>query len=125
MKRSRIKRKPPRSGSVPNDVRETVLARSKYRCEGAIAGVCTGVAEELHHRQPRGASRNPHTVSNCVYLCSACHRHVTDVSPREGFDRGLRVSRHTVRPPGEFPMLLCGRRWVLLDDAGGWVYVEI
>ena len=123
LKRSAIKKKPRRGGNMPPQVYEAVMRRSGYRCEAVIAGVCTGAAEEWHHRQPR--DRYNDVPSNGVAICSACHRHITDVSPREGFDRGLRVSRHTVRPPGEFPMLLCGRRWVLLDDAGGWVYVEI
>jgi hypothetical protein len=80
------------------------------------------VAQEWHHRQPR--DRYNDVPSNGVAICAACHRLVTDVSPAVGFDRGLRVSRHATRPAREFPMLLSGRRWVLLDDEGGYSLVN-
>lgn len=117
LKRTPMRAKPRRGGAMPAAVYEAVMRRSGYRCEAAIAGVCTGAAAEWHHRQPR--DRYNDVPSNGVAICSACHRHITDVSPAVGFERGLRVSRHATRPAREFPMLLAGRRWVLLDDAGG------
>lgn len=116
MARTRIKPKSRRGGSMPAEVYRAVMGRSGGRCEGALPGVCTGAAEEWHHRQPRARSND--TVANGAALCSACHRHITDVSPSVGFDRGLRVSRHLEGEPGGVPMLLRGREWVLLSDDG-------
>lgn len=117
LKRTAMKRKARRGGSMPPDVYELVMRRSGGRCEAALPSVCTGDAQEWHHRQPR--DRYNDIPSNGVSICKACHTYITDVSPAVGFDRGLRVSRHTMLPPSDFPMMLRGT-WVHLDDAGGW-----
>lgn len=117
LRQSPPKPKRRRGGSMPADVYETVMARAQWRCEGALPGICTGEAQEWHHRQPR--ARNNDIVVNGAALCMACHRHITDVNPSVGFERGLRVSRHRTGSPGEVPMLQFGRRWVILLPDGG------
>lgn len=118
MRRSRIKAKPRRGGAMPEEVYRLVMQRSGYRCEANLRGVCAGDAAEWHHRQPR--DRYNDVPSNGLALCAPCHRFVTDVSPSTGFELGLRISRHTMRPAREFPVFLRGREWVLLDDDGSY-----
>lgn len=117
MRQSPIKPKRRRGGAMPEDVYlKVMVVRAAGRCEAALPGICTGGAEEWHHRQPR--DRYNDCVENGAALCSACHRHITDVSPADGFERGLRVSRHLSGSPGEVPMYQFGRRWVLLNPDG-------
>lgn len=120
LKRTRMKRKPPRNGRVPDDVRATVMLRNGGRCEIGFPTVCTGRAEEFHHRQSRGASRNPHTVQNGCAACHACHHYLTFVSPRAGRDCGAVVSRHYTGDPGLVPMRVPGRGLVFLTPGGGY-----
>jgi len=117
MKRSAMKPKPRRGGRMPEEVYHAVmLQRAGGRCEGALPGICTGNAEEWHHRQPR--DRYNDSVQNGAALCGACHDYITDTDPALGFERGLRVSRHLRGDPGEVPMLQFGRRWVILRPDG-------
>lgn len=121
MKRSPMKRKPPRNGRVPNEVYRKVMWRNGGRCEAGFPGVCTGKAEEFHHRQSRSALRDPHTVGNGAGLCHACHHYITHVSPSEGRDLGLIVSRHFTGDPGTQPMCVPNRGWVLLTPMGSYI----
>lgn len=121
LKRTRMKRKPPRNGRVPGDVYQKVMLRNGGRCEAGFDGVCTNHAEEFHHRQSRSASRNPHTVGNGAALCRACHHHLTFVSPAEGRRWGLVVSRHFNGDPGTVPMKVPGAGWVLLTPMGSYI----
>lgn len=120
MRRSPIRRKPPRNGRVPEEVYRLVALRSDGRCEGGLEG-CTGTGQELHHRQSRSASRNPHTVGNSAFLCRSCHYLITHRSPALGRARGLVVSRHFNGDPGTLPMMVPGRGWVLLTPMGSYI----
>lgn len=115
MKRSAMKCKPPRNGHVPAEVRQAVLDRSNFKCEAAMPGICTGRAEDLHHRQRRNASKNPHTVLNCIYICRACHHHITFTSPAEGKTRGLIISAFA-SDIAERPFYARGAWWLLSED---------
>lgn len=119
LKRTPMRRKPARRGPIPMDVRLIVWERSGGRCEGNLPGICTGTAEEWHHRRTRAVGDAPHVPSNGLALCRACHHHITHVSPAEGRRRGIVVSRHHPNP-GDVPVLRFGRSWALLDDNGGW-----
>lgn len=121
MKRSPMKKKPARNGRVPENVYAAVMMRNGGICEAGFPGVCTGKAEEFHHRQSRGASRNPHTVGNGAALCRACHHYLTHVSPKAGRDVGAVVSRHFTGDPGTQPMKVPGRGWVLLEPNGHYI----
>lgn len=115
LKRSAIKPKPRRGGPLPTEVREMAMRRNRGKCEAGISGYCTGDGSEFHHRQPR--DRYNDTIENAAWLCSACHRYITDTSPSTGFRLGLRVSRHTTLSPAQFPMSVQGR-WVYLNPDG-------
>ena len=115
MKRSAMKRKPPRNGHVPTEVRQAVLDRSNFECEAGMPNICTGRAEDLHHRQRRNASKNPHSVLNCIYICRACHHHITFTSPAEGKTRGLIISAFA-SDIAERPFYARGAWWLLSDD---------
>lgn len=124
-KRKPMRKRTPRNGRLPEDVRTTVMLRAGGRCEAGLAGVCTGEAQEFHHRQSRSASRDPHTIVNGAGLCTACHYYITHVSPEEGRERGLVVSRHYEGDPGDKPMLvrsygLKDYMWVYLTPEGGY-----
>lgn len=120
LKRTPMRRKMPRRGNIPMEARLAVMERSGGVCEGAIPGVCTGRAQEWHHRRSRAVGENPHSPANGAALCSACHHHITHVSPAVGLERGLIVRRNTDVDPADVPMLLCGKTWVHLDENGGW-----
>lgn len=117
LKRTPMKRKPPRNGHVPAEVRQAVLDRSNFECEAGMPNICTGRAEDLHHRQRRNASKNPHSVLNCIYICRACHHHITFVSPAEGRRRGLIVSAHMpLERVQAAPVYSRGAWWMLEAD---------
>lgn len=116
-----MKKKPPRNGPVPAEVRQKVMWRNGGRCEAQLPGICTKAAAEFHHRQSRSARREPHTVGNGAALCAECHHHITHVSPRKGRDRGLVVARYFTGDPGTVPMLVPDRGWVLLHPAGAYI----
>lgn len=123
MKRTGIKRRPPRRGAMPPEVYAMVMDRNRGRCEAGLEGVCTGMAAEFHHRRSVGVGKTPHTTGNGAALCSACHHHITHVSPARGKELGLVVSRHYSGDPSEKPMRMRtwrGYAWVLLDNEGGY-----
>ena len=122
MKRAPMKRGPRRRPVMSAEEYEAVMIRAQGRCEGQLPGVCTGGAEEWHHRRRRGVGADPHAASNGAALCRACHHHITHVSPAVGRDRGLIVSAIGVAIPGEVPMIRMGQPVILHDD-GTWMAV--
>ena len=124
MRRTPMKKKPPRNGSVPPEVRQAVMWRNGTRCEAGLPGVCTGRAQEFHHRQSRSATRDPHKVVNGAALCSACHHYITHVSPKVGRERGLIVSRHYTGDQAAIPMEVHGHGLVMLTPNGGYAEVR-
>lgn len=124
MKRSPMKRKPPRNGRVPDEVRHIVMLRNGGRCEVGFPGICTGRAEEFHHRRSRAVGKNPHTVGNGCAACHACHDYLTHKSPSAGRDRGAVVSRHYTGDPAYKPMKVPGKGWVYLTPGGGYEKAE-
>lgn len=99
---------------MPREVYQTVFDRAGGRCEAMVFPVCTGRAEQFHHRQYRSRG-GEHTVPNLVFICRACHDWV-HAHPRESGEIGLSV--HSWQEPGEVPVAYRGRPAVL-DDAGG------
>ncbi|APT93753.1 hypothetical protein CPHO_08470 [Corynebacterium phocae] len=100
---------------MPTQVYEAVMIRNEGRCEAGLK-CCTGLAQEWHHRQRRQQGND--TIPNGAALCSACHRYITDHSPREGRDLGLIVHSHHPNP-AEVPMSVRGR-WVILTEDGSY-----
>ena len=124
MKRTLMRAKPPRRAKMTDEQYWTVMNRAGGRCEAQLPTVCTGSAEEWHHRRRRGVGDDPHAASNGAALCQACHHHITHVSPAEGRDRGLIVSAIGVATPGEVPMIRMGKPVILHDD-GTWMAVTL
>jgi hypothetical protein len=102
------------------EVRGLVKARARGLCEH-----CGAPGTDIHHRRPRamGGTSDPaaNLPSNLVLLCRSSHRileeqrwsaHLLGWLVRQGAD------------PAQVPVRMAGR-WVLLDDAGGWSYVEV
>ena len=124
LKRTPMKRKPARNGRVPEAVYTSVMLRNGGRCEIGFPGVCTGRAQEFHHRRSRGVGKNPHTVGNGCAACHACHDYLTHKSPSAGRACGAVVSRHYTGDPAEKPMRVPGRGWVYLTPGGGYEKAE-
>lgn len=115
LKRTPMRRRPRRGGGMPHDVYQTVMMRNGGRCEARLPGICTGEAAEWHHRQRR--QRGNDVPSNGLALCSACHAHITHVSPATGKQRGLIVSAIGVVDPLRVPFF-DGHEWRVIDDDG-------
>lgn len=114
IKRTPMKRRARRGGAMPPEVYMTVMeTRARGECELALPGVCTGQAEEWHHRQRR--QRGNDTVSNGLAACHACHHHITHVSPAAGRAGGFIVHSHHP-DPGSVPVYWRGSWWILTDD---------
>lgn len=113
LKRTAMKRKPRRGGSMPQEVYQAVMGRAGGRCEAAIGGVCTGTAQDWHHRQRRQAGND--IVVNGLALCRACHHHITFVSPAEGKTRGLIISAFATDIAAR-PFYARGAWWLLSED---------
>lgn len=113
LKRTAMKRKPRRGGIMPQEVYQAVTRRSGGRCEAAMPGICTGQAQDLHHRQRRQKGND--IVVNCIYICRACHHHITFVSPAEGKTRGLIISAFA-SDIAERPFYARGAWWLLSEN---------
>lgn len=103
-------------------VRDLVAERSGGVCELLIPVVCTGMAQVMHHRRPRGigGTRRVDTnePSSALHICDACHRHL-EVSERGVARRnGWLVSQHA--SPVNVPVLYRSRVWLLLTNEGGF-----
>lgn len=57
-------------------------------CQAALRGVCTGVAVDVHEVLTRARGGSILDESNCMTICPACHRWVTE-HPREAVELGL------------------------------------
>lgn len=95
--------------------RDRVYGRSGGWCEIALAGVCTGLGQEWHHRLNKGQGGR-WDASNGLHACSACHLYVTSTEREQAKRNGWAVAPGAT-PPIEVPVL---RRGVLvyLDDEG-------
>lgn len=62
------------------------------RCEAAIDGVCTYVAQHRHHikLRSRGGSNE---ASNLLYVCLRCHDHI-HANPAWATEHGFMRSRY-------------------------------
>ena len=85
-----------RRKKMPEAVARVVGDRAAGRCEAMVFPVCTGGAEQLHHRQYRSRG-GEHTVTNLVFICKACHDWA-HAHPKESAEIGLSV--HTWQEPG-------------------------
>lgn len=111
--------------SVSPYTRALVLARARSRCE--CCGQPLGNTCEVHHRRPggKGGTRraDQDRASNLLALLPAHHNmSPTSVHMRAAQSRelGYLVSTLSDTPPASVPVLLHGRRWVLLTDDGGY-----
>lgn len=63
----------------PNDewqaLREVVLERDDYRCQGCGNGVADAAEHHVHHIVPLGAG-GTNTLRNLITLCDECHGRV-------------------------------------------------
>lgn len=122
---------PPLAGSVGGAVRDTgfstavrgvVTERSGGVCELLIPVVCTGMAQVMHHRRPRGigGTRRVDTnqPSSALHICDACHRHLETSERGEARRNGWLVSQHA--SPVNVPVLYRGRVRLMLTDEGGF-----
>lgn len=100
-----------------------VHTRSRGRCEIAAAPGCTGQAEQIHHRQGRGAggTSDPdvHHVTALLDVCAPCHVHI-ESHRREAYGNGWAVRRNGVAVPAAVAVLLHDGRRVMLTDDGGY-----
>jgi hypothetical protein len=62
-------------------VRPFVLARDGYRCQLKVPGVCTGVAEHVHHTLGKAYGDDP---AYLVAACAKCNYAIGD--PTKGKD---------------------------------------
>ena len=99
------------------EMREIVFFRAEDRCE-RCAKPGSQVRLDPHHRQPvsRGG---PDAVSNLACLCAECHDWAHNKEPLTATGLGFLVPSRA--DPERRAMLLRGVRWVLLDDAGGYI----
>jgi 5-methylcytosine-specific restriction endonuclease McrA len=56
-------------------VRKPVLNRDGWRCQLQIDGICTTIADCVHHLDGKAAGDNP---DRCVASCTPCNLHVGD-----------------------------------------------
>lgn len=93
LKRSPIKRKPRRSGPMPTEVRDEVLARDldcvAHRMGFALDVPCWGPLH-VHHKRLRSQGGLNHP-DNLITLCETHHRHAHDVDRRGAELAGLIV----------------------------------
>lgn len=97
---------------------EVVLWRAEYRCERCGERPY----EQIHHRKPRGmgGSRNDPGInlpSNLICLCRVCHEWV-ERNRETSYEHGWLVRRE--HSPSATPVLVCGQKFVCLDDAGNY-----
>lgn len=89
-------------------------------CEVQIPGTCFGRGGNYHHRINRSQG-GVYTPSSALWLCGSgttgCHGWITD-NPEVAVEKGWSVK--STGDPLETPVLYRGK-WVLLDDAGGFV----
>lgn len=98
---------------------ETVMRRCYEAgypaCEVMQFGVCTGAADQWHHRKLR-SQQGGNEASNGLGVCNACHRHIHD-NTKKSYEKGWLV--HGWHSPLEVPVHRRGQV-VVLDDEGGY-----
>lgn len=62
-----------------------------HMCEAHIVGICTKVAEEVHHKEGR-TGENYLDVSKWLAACHCCHVWITD-HPEEAIQLGFSLKR--------------------------------
>jgi hypothetical protein len=120
-KRSRVPARKPAKVDKGSQARgrSLVYARSDGRCEAAIAGWCSLVATDWHHRKARSLGGR-WDASNGMHLCRACHAWITE-NPLGAAQRGWYLTHR--EDPSAVPVKRFGEL-VLLDDDGGFEPVE-
>lgn len=110
-----------------DETKTLVHARSGGMCEGSVIPGCTWQGSEFHHRMTRGMGSAKvdciNDVSNCLLLCAACHRWITE-HPDRSYRSGWAVRRNGKRFPDEVQVWLRRTRWVRLDDHGHYLPAE-
>jgi hypothetical protein len=102
---SRLSREP-----KPDPISAKTRALVRKRA-GGVCELCTISATHLHHRQLRRGGN--HGAGNLLLLCFLCHRRVHS-HVAEAEIAGWLVSQYA--DPGEQPVALGGRWWLLSDD---------
>lgn len=93
--------------------RRLVQERSNSVCE-----MCSiARAAEVHHRKNRSQG-GQWTPSNCLHLCSKCHRYVT-TNPQAAREQGWAVPSYA--DPAKAPVWVAWREFVFLDDHGNYI----
>ena len=103
------------TASFTADTRESVMQRSRGRCDRCGNVITAGA--HFHHRRPRGAgsTTRPESASpaNCLLLHPACHDYI-ERHRTEAKEKGWLVNQHD--DPRLMPVLVQGRLSVLFDD---------
>lgn len=117
----RPKRDTPRRRTAPrfdtaqwDEASMLLAARCRMLCE-----ICGDERPtERHHRQRRrdGGDR----LANLLFLCTECHRRITDrpESETQARELGYIVRALGLAQPEDLPVFQWGSTWVLLDDLG-------
>jgi len=93
--------------------RRLVQERSNSVCE-----MCSiARAAEVHHRKNRSQGGR-WTPSNCLHLCTKCHRYVT-THPQAAREQGWAVPSYA--DPAKAPVWVAWREFVFLDDHGNYI----
>lgn len=108
-------------------IRDQLWERSRGRCE--VSGIVLDRDTfDAHHRRNKGmgGTSRPDVddLDNLLALDPVIHNGgPQSVHGRRPWaqERGYLISKLASQPPGAWPIWLHGRRWVLLDKAGGYV----
>lgn len=109
----------PRSRSLFVVQRRIVFERSEGRCEKC--GLTLPAVWECHHRRLRSQGGDD-SVCNLLALHTDCHNAGSpgSVHSRPGLSYGAGYLVRRYLDPRDVPVLLHGRRWVLLTHQGGY-----
>lgn len=108
--------------SASAELRVACLLRSGGLCEHCGQPLDTGW--EMHHRLAGGMGgtrRDRDLIENVLALISTHHNLAPDSVHMRGVvarEHGWVISKYDERPPADVPVLVFGRRWVLLTPAG-------
>ena len=97
---------------IPRETADMVKARADGACEALVHHVCTGQAEQLHHRQMRSQGGG-HTVENLIHVCHGCHLYFHR-NPQVSYDAGHLVKSHG--DPAIKPVMYRGQPVILAED---------
>lgn len=115
MRRSGIRRKP--QDRLVAALYASARAKTRERATGACEGCGAPFpgAFHAHHRLPRSPKRID-CPCNLLALCTGCHADV-HAEPRESAVQGRLIARPDKRRPGQVPVAIRGR-WYLLGCDG-------